>query len=149
MTLYYLDTSAWIKRYVIEGGSERIEEVFAKRVDRASSTLGFIEAHAALARRNRQAADAGSFHESLQDIAADWEDFLRIRLTDAVAEQARRQAVALGLKAADAVHLASALALARRKPRTYDRFVMAASDRELLAAAGEAGLETWNPEDGA
>jgi len=148
MRLVYLDTSGCVKRYVLEAGSERIEEVFAARTARACSSLGFVEAQAAVVRRNRREPGAGPLDQSLTDISADWDDFLRIRISDSIVEKARAHAVAFGLRAADAIHLASAHGLSRRKPKAYDELVVAASDQELLAAADQLGLEVWNPEDG-
>jgi predicted nucleic acid-binding protein len=145
--LFYLHTSAWIKRYVTEPGSAPMEAIFAARAARASSTLGYIEAHAALAHRIRQGGEEALLSQALLDVSEDWRDFLRIRISDAIAENARSHAVELGLAAADAIHLASALALARRKPEAFDEVVFAAADLELLAAAGRLGLPVWNPED--
>ena len=148
MNLLYLDTSAWIKRYATEPGREAVEAVFAARTGLASSALGYVEAHAALARRNRRGPERGAFEQSLLDIAEDWKNFLKVRISDSIVEHGKTHAVRFGLRASDAIHLASAAALNRRRPMMYDQLVLAASDRELLAAASELGLATWNPEQG-
>ena len=51
MNLYYLDSSAWLKRYLLEPGSDRMKLLFESGDSLASSVLGYIEVASALARQ--------------------------------------------------------------------------------------------------
>ncbi len=146
-TLYYLDTSAWVKRYALERGSEAIRAVIEGADGLSCSALGVVEAGAAIARRSRNTATAPEIEILLQELEADWAAFLQIRVSDAIVRAARNVAVAFGLRGADAIHLASLQGLIRRRPKGYDQVVLAAADQELLNAADLLGLPAWNPED--
>jgi predicted nucleic acid-binding protein len=49
--LYYLDASAWVKRYFAEAGNSWMHTLFRREATLASTALGQIEVAAALARR--------------------------------------------------------------------------------------------------
>ena len=51
MTLYFLDASAWVKRYFRERGSEWVERLFGEDRLLSASTLGLIEVNATSARK--------------------------------------------------------------------------------------------------
>jgi len=53
MTLYYLDSSAWVKRYYRETGTAWIENLFAERQPVACASLGVVEVTATLARKQK------------------------------------------------------------------------------------------------
>ena len=44
--LYYLDSSAWVKRYFDEAGSGQVRNLFAQHEILGCSPLGLIEPHA-------------------------------------------------------------------------------------------------------
>lgn len=146
MTLYYLDTSAWMKRYAIETGSEAIQGLIEGSEGLSCSAIGIVEASAAIARRSRNPATAG-LAGAFGQLEKDWSVFLQVRVSDAVLKRSRMFAVTFGLRAADAIHLASAASLAAKLPPRYRRLIVAAADQELLAAADQLGLKIWNPED--
>jgi predicted nucleic acid-binding protein len=50
--IYYLDSSAWVKRYSQEAGTEMVESLFEQRAVVAGTPLGFVKVTAALARRS-------------------------------------------------------------------------------------------------
>ena len=58
MTVYYLDSSAWVKRYVFEVGSDFVGNLFSRKESLACSALGLVEITATLARK-RKAGDLG------------------------------------------------------------------------------------------
>jgi predicted nucleic acid-binding protein len=51
VTLFYLDSSAWLKRYFLEPGSDWMTRLFQSGNLMASSVLGHIEVASALARQ--------------------------------------------------------------------------------------------------
>ena len=71
MTLYYLDASAWVKRYSQEKGSGWVRSLLQQPgLLFASATLGFIEVSATLTRKQK----AGELH------SAAWRKTLAVRL---------------------------------------------------------------------
>jgi predicted nucleic acid-binding protein len=135
-----LDTSALAKRYVQEPGSEELEILFLSAVSEVCvSTLALPELAAALSRKVRD-SEIGkeSAADALKEFERDWRDlFVKIPLTDALAESAASLATHYALKGADAAHLAAALAAAP------DLFVV--SDQQLFDAAQQAGLTSYDP----
>ena len=53
MTAYYLDSSAWIKRYFREAGSDEVARLFAGGSGFMCSRLGVAEVAAGVVRRAR------------------------------------------------------------------------------------------------
>lgn len=149
MAVFYLDTSALVKRYRTELGSGVVEELLAspRPQDRFFvSFLSIIELTSGVLRlaKGRQLRE-DTAQEVLARFRSDVRDLLRVwpldedAATDAVtvAEQHR-------LRSADAIHLAAAQAIASLVSGT--RVVMVSSDRELLDAAEAAGLTPLDPQ---
>lgn len=135
MALVYFDSSALVKLVVDEDGSDLADQLWNGCDAAFCSRLGYPEVSAALAaaRRNRSLTKAG-----LGQAMGLWENFwsaLRpVELTNELARAAGELAGAHNLRGADAVHLASALAL-----RTDD-VVFAAWDRRLRDGAVATGF---------
>lgn len=51
MIFYYLDASAWVKRYYQETGTSWVQKLFADNVTMACASLGLVEVMATLARK--------------------------------------------------------------------------------------------------
>lgn len=148
MTLYYLDASAWVKRYCREAGSERVRGLFARENVLCCATLGYIEVMATLTRKRRAGEIDGPLWEGARRLVrSDWDRFCHVELSAAVRETALRVAEASALRGADAVHLASALVLRDRLPPAPDEVVFVAWDRELREAAARAGFPVIDPEE--
>jgi predicted nucleic acid-binding protein len=49
--LFYLDSSAWVKRYFRESGSGWMNQQFEQEIPMGTSTLGLIEVTATCARK--------------------------------------------------------------------------------------------------
>ena len=135
MAIVYFDASAFVKLLVDEPGSELSAELWDHCDAAVSSRLADPEVVAALAaaRRNRDLSAAG-----LDRAMSTWTEFWRsvwpIELTALVARHAGELAGTHSLRGADAVHLASALAL------EDPNLVVAAWDQRLSHAARHAGL---------
>lgn len=135
MALVYFDSSALVKLVVDEVGSD-IAAMLWNGCDAAlSSRLAYPEVHAALvaASRNHDLTEAEA-----ADAATDWETFWAsmrpVELSPAVAQSAGERAARHRLRGADAVHLASALAL------DAPDVAVAVWDRQLHTGVIEAGL---------
>jgi uncharacterized protein len=138
--LFYLDSSAWVKRYVQELGSPWVHTLFTRRERMATSILGHLEVVAALVRRLPPNL---ALLESR--LAADWQDLVRLPLTGAILDLAVDLARQYRLRGADAIHLATALDLQKTLASINDAVVLLASDGELLRGAQAAGLQVENP----
>ena len=139
--MWYCDASAWVKRYVQELGSGTVHSLFERRERMGSSTLGYVEVVADLYRR----VSPNSLAVLEPRLTADWQGMAHLPLTDGVITQAADLSLQYKLRAADAVHLATALDLQDMLAAINESVVFMASDRELLSAAREAGLTASNP----
>lgn len=139
-TRVFLDTSALLKRYVIEQGSHYVTRFFTPYRERSRifiSELTYVEALAAFARRIPAPPAATS-----KAFVADYQYGVRKILVDrAIIEQAGVLAQAHRLRAADAIQLASALRTAESVPD----ILLLTADLEMIAAAQAEGLQAENP----
>ena len=149
MIFYYLDASAWVKRYYRDSGTNSIQGLFAAEQKLACASLGFIEVMATLARKRKaRDIDSAAFEQKSGELESDWERFIQIQLSAEAVELAKVMARMLALRGADAIHLASALILQERFVDEDDRLVLVTSDRELKEAGKISGLIVMNPEEG-
>jgi uncharacterized protein len=135
----YFDTSAFLKLVVEEVGSDQAIEIWRSAEVPVSSVLLYPESRVALAQAERLARLSPARG---RDARAEFEAlFAEIGLVAASTDLLRRAgdlAEAHALRGYDAVHLASALAIAD------DRTVMVTTDRHLRTAARNLGLATAN-----
>lgn len=135
MALVYFDSSALVKLVLDETGSDVAATVWNACDAALSSRLAYPEVCAALAAasRNHDLTESES-----SAAAAEWEIFWSsmrpIELSPDVENAAGELAVAHRLRGADAVHLASALALGSAE------VTVAVWDQRLHAGAAAAGL---------
>ena len=139
--MYYLDSSAWVKRYVMEIGSGRVRALFLRSEQIASASLGYVETVAALSRRLLE-PDAAIVASKVR---ADWQSMIRLHIVPAIADKAAELARQYKLRGADAVHLAAALSLQNSLSGTNEPLILVASDAELLEAACQERLAVEDP----
>jgi len=143
--IFYLDASAWLKRYVIETGSKRIRQWFAKGPILAVSPLGFIEVVATLTRKEQAGElDTDDMHASLASADADYDRFAIVPI-DTVITIARQLPVRYRLRGADTIHLAAAIWLNNLPTLDGETLALVTSDRELAEAASDAELDVFDP----
>lgn len=135
----YLDTSALVKLYVMERGSEDVERAVLEAQTLCTSVITLPEARSALVRRLREKALSPADHaDALSQLTQDWRH-IRSTIVDASLSQAAGiLATSYGLRGFDAVHLASALRF-RRALRLPVR--IATYDGALTRAARAEGFE--------
>jgi uncharacterized protein len=146
MTTVYFDSSALVKLLIQEDGSEVAARLWDAADAASSSRLAYPEVRAALAAAHRgKRVDVDSYLA----VKADWERlWSQVRVVEPSAElleAAGELAESQALRGHDAVHVASALRLARREA------IMVAWDERLRLAASDLGLVTApaaNPGDG-
>lgn len=150
MTVYYLDTSAVVKRYAQEVGTAWITALTdpASGHDLYTVRLTGPEPISALFRKARSGevlADEAA--RSARSFRADWQHQYQIVEVDAsVAEQAMELAEMRGLRGYDAVHLAAAVALQDiRQAIRLPPLTFVSSDAQQLHAALERGFPVEDP----
>lgn len=135
MALVYFDSSAFVKLLVEEAGSDLAAELWDGCDAALSSRLAYPEVRAALAAtsRNRdlREADVAVAERSWEEY---WATTRPVELTSAVERHAGNLARRHSLRGADAVHLASALAIGDAE------LVVAVWDHRLHAGARAAQL---------
>jgi len=147
--LYYLETSALVKLYVREPGTEGLLRLASRSVENhfAVLSLSQVELRSAIRRRER----AGDISTTIASLLLDRFEqhmetrFLRQVLSDTVVDRAVKLVDLHALRAYDAVQLAGCLTLKVLSGSEAPVFVC--SDRQLLSAAQSEHLTTLNPED--
>lgn len=107
MTLY-LDTSVIVKLYIREDDSDAVAAAVADADMVATSLLAYPEACAAFERRRRdKSVKPSALKAARQAFESDWPSWIAVGIDDDLARQSARLAEQHGLRAADAIHLAS------------------------------------------
>jgi len=144
VTVFFLfDTSALVKRYHIEPGSDKVDEIFEDTDNvLVISELTLVEVTSALLRkRNRGEITASAMKNALAQFARDvLSELIVADLTSNLVRRARELVLEHNLKTLDALQPAFALEFQVLKPT----FVCA--DARLRDAAQAAGLTVLNPE---
>lgn len=152
MTVYYLDASAIVKRYLREPGSEWIESL-VEQVERyrfLSAAIVSVEVLAAIARAARQKrVGPKQAQQAIARFSLDAQTYWRTwAVTNDVLQRASVLAFRYPLRAYDAVHLATALVWADDLAGGgVAGPALISADRDLLAAAQAEGLQIDNPND--
>ena len=146
MENFYLDTSALMKRYIDEEGTERVLELTEDSTGVQIIILDItpLEARSALRRRQREGdVSEAEAYEILNQIESDVSSsFLVQPSTSAVIEDGARLIDRHALRAYDALQLAGCLVTGEQVPGPLT-FVCA--DERLCAAAAQEGLEVLDP----
>jgi predicted nucleic acid-binding protein len=150
VSITYLDTSALIKRYVAEVGSEWIRDllVCSGAPTACTSHLTVVEAACAFARRRREGFLSPEDHaETLRAFDHDFAYAYNILdVTTEVLDAARSLANEYPLRAYDAVHLATAWLANRELVQAgQPPLIFICADDRLLDVAVAVGLMTENP----
>jgi predicted nucleic acid-binding protein len=146
LTLFYLDASAWAKRYFLEPGSEWMLKLFRSHDQLACCSLGYVELVATLARRANVRKRTVLTEIDLKSLLDEhWLEFVEVPLDAPVIELARALAWEKRLRGADAVHLASADVLRQRLAKRAMNLKLVTADDEMVAAARSIHLDVINP----
>lgn len=139
MSLAYFDTSALVKNYVQEAGSNRVRKLLREH-EFLSSAITPIELLSALGRRQRQGDINRSAYNSI--IVRVKQDRLFWRLVESappVLAQAEEIVTNHSVRTLDAIHLASVLVI---QESLGARVPFISADERQVAAARECQLDT-------
>jgi predicted nucleic acid-binding protein len=148
-TAYFVDSSALVKRYVIETGTAWVRGITRRRssTDIYIALVTAVEVTSAIARRRGRtlsAAQASSLLSRFRKHLAG--RYLPSQITPALVSAAMRLANTHRLRAYDAVQLAGALDVYRDwSANRLGAFVFVSADRDLNAAAVAEGLTVEDP----
>lgn len=143
MKFYFFDTSALVKRYHSEGGTESIDKIFSED-DRAIviSNISITEMVSALNRKKEEniiskedldTALSKFFHDAIRD-------FVVLELDEDCIKGSITLVLKRNLRTLDSLQLAVALGLKELKP------VFVCADKKLISVAEKEGLKAVNPE---
>jgi hypothetical protein len=135
----YFDTSALVKRYVVEAGRREVLQLL-RRHECLTSAILPVELRSALRRRvDDGSLTAGHVTEIVRRVAADRAYWTLVEVSPDVLAAAETLVASRPVRTLDAIHVASAQLVASRLPAgTAALFVSA--DRRQTAAAAAAGL---------
>jgi uncharacterized protein len=134
---YYLDTSALAKRYVTEPGSAWVRALVRRRKSLVVSRIAYAELAATVARLWREGFLTEAARDAcLGDLDEDFGELTVLEVRAAVVRRVPDLVRRHPLRGYDAVHLASAVALAARGT-SIDFW---SADRRLISAARAEGL---------
>lgn len=139
--MIFVDTSALVKLYFTEAGSEEMVALALRR-KMAASVLTYAELHATLARMLRTGDLSVDEHTELSDaFEIDWSAMTRLPLDTRTLDLVPDLCTRHPLRASDAVQLASAVAL--REGGLDVDFVC--SDERLKSAGAAEGFAVVDP----
>ena len=137
----YLDSSATTKLFLDEDGAEQVRLALNASIRVVSSRLTYIETAAALAAARRAGRLSGRQHvQALTEFDAVWSAVDVVELNPETARAAAEAADTFGLRAGDAIQLASLRQLG------VEGTVFVAWDGRLRAAAVSSGIACYPPE---
>jgi predicted nucleic acid-binding protein len=142
--IVYADTSALVKLFVMEEGSQATRDMLRRAQVMGTGLLTRAELGAALARGARRGLlSEEEALESRRWLETVWPTWIHIAVDEDLVCRAEALAWEHGLRGYDAIHLAAALAW---QGRINPSVVLATFGRELWEAAQQAGLTAW-PEE--
>lgn len=150
--MLYFDSSALIKHYVQEKGTEEVRKNLEDEEEASrpvfTSVLTFAEIHAALARRAKdRSLSLEQFIRARTNFDSDWvRGVSAVDLGPAILSIIRNVVDQFALRGADMVHLASAIWLCDTAVAMKSEFIFLSSDKLLAKAAVGCGLQVFNPE---
>jgi len=139
--ILYLDTSALVKRYIREVGTDEVMALLESAGSVGSASLTKVEMAAAFEKTVRQGwVKRKIAMQAWHDFLGHWSSFTRLNASSGTVERASSLAWEYSLRGYDAMHLACTLLW---KETLETQITMATFDRDLWQASNKAGLAVW------
>ena len=136
--ILYLDTSALVKLYIEEAGSQEVKRAVEEARIVSTSRVAYVEARAGIAGKYRERELSKEEHDQVvEDLIRDWDNYFIVEVSESVAKLGGTLTERQSLRGFDAIHLASALLL---QNRTRLDVSFSCFDERLKAAAEAEGL---------
>jgi len=137
--MYYWDTSALVKQFIQEIGTEEALALRSDAPPHATATIAYTETFSAFRRRVRESAlKEPHYHEVVRRFLQEWPAYVRINLDESILERSRTLLERYPLRTLDSIHLASAIEL---QDQLNEPSVVISADAQLLRAAMAEGLK--------
>ncbi len=152
MSLYYFDSSAVVKKYVSETGTEWVLSLFKPSVKNAIyiTQITGVEVVSAISRRCRSGnLTQKASQRSIFRFKRDFQSKYRVlRMTDSVLSEAMRISENYGLRGYDSIQLAVATELEDISiSNSLSQIIFVSADKLLNKAAQSEGLAVDDPND--
>ncbi len=136
--ILFCDTSALLKLYIAEAGSDAVKAWVAEAEAVAVCRIAWAEAHAALSRRAREVSeDAPVIEQAKAALAQDWPRYLVMEVDQTLVERAGNYADTFALRGYDSIQLAAAFETGRI---SQSPICFACFDLRLNKAASVLGM---------
>lgn len=136
--ILYCDTSALIKRYVEEEGTDAVDSLWAASLGIATSVVAFAETAAAFSRKLREGVlTEKEYAGALKIFKTDFGSFILVSITQSLNAEIERLVRGYPLRGFDTIHLSSALTIKKSGSIPVQ---FACFDRPLNEAALKEGL---------
>jgi predicted nucleic acid-binding protein len=113
--IYYLDTSALVKRYYVEKGSVWMHSLFQPENVLATSKVAYAELLAALARKRREKdITETNFTHAIENFQQEWREFVIAEVTESVFTDLLSLVKRHPLRGFDAIHLCTVIWFRKR-----------------------------------
>lgn len=140
--MLYFDTSALVKLYLEESGSNAVAAAIAPEAVVATHQIAYLETHSAFSRASREGRLTGdALDQARSEFERDWSSYLVVHVSPPLLGHAVKLVDSFGLRAYDALHLAAADTLSKQSGQAV---LFACFDRRLNRAAEVLGLGVLN-----
>lgn len=145
MSLHFFDTSALVKRYFEEPGTETVDDLIESDAATVISSLSIIETVSAFRRKyNRGEITEEAMNSLLSEFFDEaLDDFVIIPMEESLLQFSFNLIMEDDLRTLDSLQLAAALSLDTGEQAP----VFICADSELTSTAHDKGLETINPQE--
>lgn len=131
--MIYWDTSALVKQFLAEVGTEEVLALRTQDLPHATSMITYSETFSALRRRARERFLSVARYRTAMDLfKRDWPAFVRVQLDEEIIMLSAKLIERHPLRTLDAIHLASVLQL---QQLVGEPSLFVSSDSQLLQAA--------------
>ncbi len=138
--IYYFDTSALIKRYILEKGSETVDHLFELAETIYVSTITKIECTSAITRLlSENKLTLEDYEELKSEVFYDFNFFISIHLDPEIERIAIGLIETHKLRTLDSIQLACSLSVKNQIT------AIVLSDSKLESVARQEGIQTINP----
>jgi len=137
--ILYLDTSAWLKLYIEEDGSELVKKTVTESEQICTHLIAYTELRSALARAEREKRiEPSQKIKIIEAMEKDWQMLNIVQPMETLIRRAGLLCDHFGLRGFDSIHLAAAEAInLQTMPQTT---LFACFDRKLNKAAFALGM---------
>ena len=136
--MIYWDTSALVKQFLTEAGTEEVLALRTQDLPHATSMITYSETFSALRRRARERfLSAARYRTAIDLFKRDWPAFVRVQLDEEIIMLSAKLIERHPLRTLDAIHLASVIQL---QQLVGEPSLFVSSDSQLLQAATAENL---------